>query len=128
MTPFHLVRIAIVVELLHLFGIVVSSVPDSWVMPILLVGVVWSVVAGLAFVVIYAVTQPWWKTPVGRHMMSFMAGMTMILMLSLVGYFFPDIGWRKELRIFTWTLIPFLFTWRTFILLFVKKYQNGKAK
>ncbi len=125
MTPFNIARTALSVELLFLFGILISSVPDAWVEPILLIGVFWSVVAGLTFVIAYAMTQPWWKSPIGRHMMSFMAGFTLILILSMLGYFFPDMPGRTEVRLFTWALIPILFTWRTVILLRIKKYSNG---
>lgn len=124
MTPFNIARVVLVAELLFLFGIIVSVVPDAWSIWIALIGLVWSMVAGHVFIIRYAITQPWYRDPVGRHMMAFMGGMTLILDLTAVAYFYPALPWRSEMRIFVWTLLPFLFTWRTVILFRVKHYSR----
>ncbi len=127
MTPFNIARVALVAQILFLFGLVVSMIPDEWSITIALVGLAWSMVAGHVFIIRYALTQPWYNNPVGRHMMSFMGGLTLILDITAVAYFVPTLPWRAEMRIFVWTLIPFLFTWRTVILFRVKHYSKTRG-
>lgn len=106
--------------LIFIFGVV--HLPSEWTRPIIMAGVVWAVTAGHLFVLFYHLRYKWWKNTVGRHMMSFMGGLTAILDLSLIAWFWPDMPGREEIRILVWVLIPFLFTWRLVLLLTVKQY------
>ena len=91
-------------------------------------GVIASSILGAAFVVVYHLRTRWWKSAIGRHMMSFMAGLTAIIALALISNFYPEMPGRALLRILCWTLIPALFGWRLVILLRVKHYdENGNS-
>ena len=105
---------------IFVFGAI--HVPPEWERLIIMVGVVWAVMAGHCFILFYHLRYRWWNNSVGRHMMSFMAGLTAILDLSLIAQMWPDMPGRQELRILVWILIPFLFTWRLVLLLTVKQY------
>lgn len=106
--------------LIFFFGI--SHIPPEAERPIIIAGVVWAVMAGHLFIVFYHIRHKWWGNSVGRHMMSFMGGLTAILDLSLIAQVWPGMPGRQELRILVWVLIPFLFTWRLIILLRAKRY------
>lgn len=103
-----------------IFG--VWQIPSEWERAIILTGVVWALMAGHLFILFYHQRYQWWRNSVGRHMMSFMAGLTAILDLSLIGQMWPEMPGRQEIRILVWVLIPFLFTWRLILLLTVKQY------
>lgn len=113
--------------LIFIFGVL--HLPSGWTRPLIMTGVVWAVTAGHLFVIFYHIRHKWWRNSIGRHMMSFMGGLTAILDLSLIAQFWPGMPGREELRILVWMLIPFLFTWRLIILLRVKHYgEDGNLK
>ena len=99
-------------------------IPQAVVDWVVRIGVVTSVTAGLVFMVTYHLTSKWWMSSIGRHMMSFMSGMTLILLLSVVALIFPDMPFRQELRIFSWILIPGLFVWRAVVILKIRNYDD----
>jgi FlaA1/EpsC-like NDP-sugar epimerase len=103
-------------------------IPQVIVDWIVLVEVIVSLVASLGFMVRYHFVGRWWKSAIGRHMMSFMTGMTSIMLLAVVVLLFPGVQYRQELRLFCWTLLAFLFVWRFIIILRIKRYdENGNA-
>lgn len=57
----------------------------------------------------------------GRHMMTFMAGLESILILTVISKYWPDMPGRVLLRLFAWTVIAVLFTWRLIVLVEVKR-------
>lgn len=77
--------------------------------------------AGLLFVIIYHLRWKWWKSYMGRHMMTFMAGLDAILLLAVVNMFWPGMPGRVPLRLFAWTVIAVLFTWRLIVLVEVRR-------
>jgi len=93
-------------------------------------------VPALLFVILYAKTQPWWRSAVGRHLMSFMAVCAVVLSLVIVSAIFGrEYPGHLFVRAAAWIAINFIFWWRLAILVKVvlKKYpdpltENGKTK
>lgn len=108
---------------------IITEIPEAWVRPLAFAGAIWSALVGHAFVIIYWWRSQWWKSSIGRHLMSFMGGLTAIIDLTLINAFVPGLLNRSSLTLFVWVLIPLLFTWRLWILIFVRHYdKNGNAR
>ena len=83
-----------------------------------------AVVPALLFVAAYACLQPWWRSVVGRHMMAFMFGCTVVLALvdlsAILGMHYPGRDW---VRFGAWVVINVIFWWRLVILVRVLRQQ-----
>lgn len=79
-------------------------------------------VPALLFVVVYASTQPWWRSSVGRHLMSFMGVCAVVLSLVIVQSFAGrDYPGHLYVRAAAWIAINIIFWWRLVVLLKVVK-------
>lgn len=85
--------------------------------------VVYAAIPGLIFCLVYQLRWKWWKTAFGRHMMIFMCGLELILLLTVLAMFWPDMPHKGYIRMSAWALISFLFTWRTWVLVFIDSYE-----
>jgi hypothetical protein len=83
-----------------------------------------SAVSGFLFVLIYQLRWKWWRSSMGRHMMAFMGGLELLLLLAFISQFWPHLPLREYLRIVSWGIVAFLFTWRLVILITVKKEER----
>lgn len=105
-------------------------VPDEAVFPVALAGALWAAVAGHVFIIFYWIRYRWWQTSIGRHLMSFMGGLTVIVDLTILDAVVRSLPGdavlpaRNELTLFVWTLLPILFTWRLIVLLKVKNFDG----
>jgi hypothetical protein len=75
----------------------------------------------VAFIVLYSVVAPWWRSPLGRNVVALDASISMTLLPSVVHHFF---GVSAALDpVFTWFtvisfgLVPCVIAWRAWILL-----------
>lgn len=70
----------------------------------------------LAFVALYGLLAPWWRSPVGRHMMAFMVVLAGIL---LYGSIVPLLGLspvqRLWSRVVAFTLFSAVVWWRVWL-------------
>lgn len=69
----------------------------------------------LGFVLIYAFKGKWWKSAIGRHMMAFMAGVFLVLLIGITVRFFPDLQNIKQIRFWSWNIVILLMAWRFWI-------------
>lgn len=81
----------------------------------------------LSFVLIYGVRGKWWKSSIGRHMMTFMTGMFILLALAVAFRIWPDIPGRRHISFWSWNLVIFLMAWRAWVafqVLVLKRYPD----
>lgn len=72
-----------------------------------------------AFVVLYAVTAPWWRDEVGRNIMSLMAVIAAVLDLAVVrilGAVDNDAAWFALLRLIVFAFVPVVLALRFWLL------------
>lgn len=72
-----------------------------------------------AFVVLYWVTAPWWRTDIGRNIMSLMFAIAAVLDLSVIRVFAPvtaDMLWFSVLRLVVFALVPVVLGMRLWLL------------
>jgi hypothetical protein len=80
----------------------------------------------LSFVVIYLLYSKWWKSAMGRHMMSFMAGCFVVLVLAIFIRFFPH-SYIQPARMIGWSIVIFIMWWRAWVafkVLVLKRYEG----
>lgn len=85
----------------------------------------------LAFVVIYLLYSKWWRSAMGRHMMSFMGGCLVVLVLAIITRFFPVISKVWEVRFGAWLIVIFIMWWRAWIafrIFVLKKYDTLRGE
>lgn len=73
--------------------------------------VLYDAVPLLLFVLIYQFRVRWWRTSIGRLLMTFLGSLEAILLLTVLSLFWPDMPGRPYIRIGVWTLIGIVFTW-----------------
>jgi xanthosine utilization system XapX-like protein len=90
----------------------------SWVR---LIGnvLVWiSGIEALAFVVLYWITSPWWRTPAGRSIMGLLGVLAGILLLSMLRQVVGgDTLWFAWLRVAVFACLPIEIARRTLLLI-----------
>lgn len=78
-----------------------------------------SAVEATAFVVVYAMLAPWWRSDVGRNVMSLMFVIAMVLDLSVIRIYVPvtaDVLWFAILRLIVFALVPVVLGMRLWLL------------
>lgn len=88
--------------------------------------IVASAVSGLLFVVLYQFRAKWWTSAIGRHMMAFMGGLEVLLLLALTSLFWPHMPGRPYLRAVSWFVVFFLFAWRTIIMITSTRHEDTR--
>lgn len=81
----------------------------------------------LGFVLIYAFKGKWWKSAIGRHMMTFMAGVLVVLLIGVTVRFFPNLENIKQVRFWSWNIVILLMGWRfwlAFQVFILKNYSD----
>jgi hypothetical protein len=76
-----------------------------------------------AFVVLYSVTARWWRSPMGRNVMSLMFVIGAVLDLSVIRIFVPgsvDLLWFNILRLVVFAFVPVVLGWRLWLLIKVQ--------
>jgi len=73
------------------------------------VAMAYAAVVGVASVVMHSLTR-WWTSQVGRHLMSYRATVTVILLLGVVKFVFGDSWWFQVIRTVVFLGIPVLMT------------------
>ena len=76
-------------------------------------------VLGWIFVVQYHLSAPWWRSEMGRHMMTYSAVVAAVLTLSvvrIVGGAGLDTPWFVLLRLIVFCGVPVAIGWRIVIL------------
>lgn len=68
-------------------------------------------VPGLLFVILYQIRVKWWRTAIGRMLMSFIGSLECILLLTVLSVFWPDMPGRPYLRVVVWAIIIASFTY-----------------
>lgn len=78
-----------------------------------------SAIEATAFVVLYWVTAPWWRTPMGRNIMSLMFVIAAVLDLSAIRVYAPitvHVLWFAVLRLIVFSLVPVVLGMRLWLL------------
>lgn len=78
-----------------------------------------SAVFATSFVVLYWVTAPWWRSPMGRNVQALMFVIALVLDLSVVRIFVPgsvDLLWFNILRLIVFAFVPVVLGWRLWLL------------
>lgn len=100
--------------------------------PLLIVGnalVVITAVLAWTFVVLYHVLAPWWRSEIGRNLMTLAASMALVLTLSIVrmiGGASLDTPWFQVVRLAVFAGVPVALGWRTVILIRVQRRTPGR--
>jgi hypothetical protein len=75
----------------------------------------WAAIVGALSVIVHA-RVPWWTSPVGRHLMVYMAAIDVVLVLSCIRI---DVGqdtwWFSLLRLAVFVFVPIVMTQRLWI-------------
>jgi hypothetical protein len=69
------------------------------------------------FVVLYHVRQPWWRSAMGQHIMTYSVVVTAVLTLSAIGILIGRPAWFEVLRLVVFCGVPVAIGWRIVILL-----------
>lgn len=81
----------------------------------------------VGFIIIYSTYGKWWRTSIGRHMIGFMAGCSIVLFLAILSRFFPWMRESNALRFWAWNIVIGLFGWRFWVAVSVfvtKKFSD----
>lgn len=84
------------------------------------------VAACIAFVVAYSVVARWWRSVVGRHLVTFTASLGVLEGTAFVGMVWRDWGWRDELILAALAAIMVATWWQTALLL--RAFRTPKPK
>jgi hypothetical protein len=75
-----------------------------------------------AFIVLYHLSAPWWRTEAGKHVMAFMAALAAVLTLSSLRLATgapaqtEPVTWFTWLRVLVFASVPAVIGWRVAIL------------
>lgn len=86
--------------------------------------VVSAAVLAVAFCVLYHLVAPWWRSELGRHIMTYSAVVAAVLTLSVVrmiGGASLDTPWFGVLRLVVFGGVPAALLWRIVILLRIQR-------
>lgn len=101
--------------------------------PLLVAGnamVVLTALLAWAFCVIYHVKAPWWRSEIGRHVMTYSAVVAAVLTLSVVrmlGGASLETPWFQLVRLFVFAGVPVAIAWRIAILLRLQRRPGRHA-
>lgn len=82
-----------------------------------------SAMEATAFVIVYALTAPWWRSEFGRNVQALMFAIALVLDLSVVRIFVPgsvDLAWFNILRLVVFALVPVVLGMRLWLLVKVQ--------
>ena len=92
--------------------------------------VAFGIIPSLGFVLLYGFTSPWWKSPGGRHLMSFAAAAFLLFVWVFLTLIFDEFTGRRVLRLIVAASFVTLAWWRFIVLLrlhfgFLRNHFNG---
>ena len=90
-----------------------------------------SAIEASGFVVVYWATAPWWRSPMGRNVMSLMFVIALVLDLSVVRIFVPgavDLLWFNILRLVVFALVPVVLGMRLWLLVKVQVMDRRQER
>lgn len=91
--------------------------------------VVVTTVLAWAFVVLYHVKAPWWRSEIGRHVMTYSTVVAAVLTLATVRLFsgasLDDTPWFAALRLVVFAGVPAAIGWRIAILWRVQRRNRS---
>ena len=84
------------------------------------IGLIYSAVADIAFVLIYALLAKWHQSPYGRLLMFKGVCFGAVLMLGAVRLVLDGTGWFDTIRVIIFLGVPITMTWQLWLLLDVQ--------
>lgn len=87
------------------------------------------ITAGLIMVTVYSLTNPWWKTHLGRMLIAYAAAeilMSVLLMTTVVWHFSPH--WFRGLWFALQTVVGCTFWFQTLTIVRLRKQRAGKER
>lgn len=84
-----------------------------------------SAIPAIGSVLVYS-TVTWWRSAWGRHLMSYMAAVALVLGLGVVRLVWGDSPWFAGLRATAYVLTTVMFWWRLFIVIQARRERSTK--
>jgi hypothetical protein len=75
------------------------------------------------FLYLYLTRANWRTSALGRHMLYFMAALALVLVIRVIGFFWPGMAWLAYVRILTYALLVLVIWQRVFLL--VRSLKEG---
>jgi hypothetical protein len=69
------------------------------------------------FLFLYVSRANWRGSPLGRHMLYFMVALALVLVIRIVGSFWPGMEWLAYARVLTYALLVLVIWQRVFLLI-----------
>lgn len=103
--------------------------PDPWLFKASEVEVFAMAVPATAFPILYSAFFPWWKSPLGRALMTKATGLCLLIDASvLYAVFGDDYPLREQVRFLTFSLVLIGMCYQSLVIIKIKVQAKRKAR